>query len=498
MRAGGRGTGGRGTGHSGTGRLLGTALLGISLLLAGCGGLPPRAHTGADRESGAGQTQGQEAGSGAPFSGGEAASEAAGERIVVTLGCVGSTHSLGDAVEAYNASHEKYYIEMVDHMPELYDHSIAEDTRERFRMDIAAGKGEDILYLGDLSATDLGYAGALMDLSTFLTPEEWEETYWENILNCVKTGDALYEIGPFFQVSFIAGDTDRMSAETGWTTEEMLACFRENDADVTALGGQGNYTAERLTEHAIDDFVDWDAGKADFCRQEFYDILEFARDEAGYVRTTRETVSSGRHIASVSGLASPSDVQYLDWMYDGRWAVKGWPGNGGNGVTASFSGEQLSVTSYCSCPEGAWDFLQYYIHLDWIEDFIRLHPGYNLYEGSYRYERMGGFPLHRQRFEEALEESAVQQYYESGEPYPLCQGDETEGIPDFFANSREDLQRIREIVAMADRRELSCYSAVDRIIGEEMSGCKAGILDAQETAAVIQNRVQLYLDESSR
>ena len=103
-------------------------------------------------------------------------------------------------------------------------------------------------------------------------------------------------------------------------------------------------------------------------------------------------------------------------------------------------------------------------------------------------------PLNRLAFEEMLEWSTVQQYYEdTGEPLPPYFGEGS--IPDFYANSEEDVERIREIVALADGKSMPVFSFVSQIIGEEISGYKEGVLSAEQTAAKIQNRVQLYLDE---
>ena len=57
---------------------------------------------------------------------------------------------------------------------------------------------------------------------------------------------------------------------------------------------------------------------------------------------------------------------------------------------------------------------------------------------------------------------------------------------------------LRQILAMADRRELPGGSVINQIIGEEISGYKAGVLTVEQTAEKIQNRVQLYLDEHKR
>ena len=127
--------------------------------------------------------------------------------------------------------------------------------------------------------------------------------------------------------------------------------------------------------------------------------------------------------------------------------------------------------------------------LDWLEEYAALHP--DLPQKTYA--SIHGLPLNRIAFEEMLEWSTVQQYYETGEPVPFYFGEGS--IPNFYANSVEDVERIREIVTLADGRTLSNMSFVCQIIGEEISGYKTGVLTAEQTADKIQNRVQLYLDE---
>lgn len=86
------------------------------------------------------------------------------------------------------------------------------------------------------------------------------------------------------------------------------------------------------------------------------------------------------------------------------------------------------------------------------------------------------------------------QEFVSGEPIPLNQKVD-DGRPDFYANTAEDVEKLREVVALADRRYFSEQSVICRIIEEEIGGYNAGAVTAEQTAAKIQNRVQLYPDE---
>ncbi len=464
-------------------RTIGAITVGMAVL-AGCGNDQeavnlsgqPVASPGPDKESQNQSVQGQN-GQG---------------KIKLTLGTCETSWELTYAVDAYNAGNGKYCVEIVDYSQE---YQVDYDTaQERLKMDLAASKGTDIIWVQGMVADELGYAGVLADLNVYLTPET-KEKYMVNILECAKTGDALYEIAATFELGYIAAGPTRLpegekpGTDTGWTMEEMLETFRAAGKDANGLGGVGVYTAQTLVCHAIEDFVDWDAGRADFCTEEFYDILEFCKNESGWVKATRESVASGTHLAVQVGLSNVTDIQYTNWLLGDDWVVKGWPCKQGTGVKVSFW-NSLAISSYSQCPEGAWDFLEYYMTLDWLEDHAALRPDLP----PKTYQSIHGLPLNRLAFEEMLEWSTVQQYYEdTGKPFPLYFGEE--GVPDFYANSAEDVERIREIVALADGRVLSNLSFVSRIIGEEISGYKTGGLSAEQTAKKIQNRVQIYLDE---
>ena len=460
----------------------GTIILGTVIILAGCGGGQTDETSGTwSVETG---SSGAEVNAQTEYEQGGQGQSSQGQNIL-TLGTCESPWELTYAVEAYNARNGKYYVEIVDYGQEYQDY---DTVRERLKLDLATLKGTDIIWVGDLVADELGYAGVLADLNVYLTSEN-REKYLTHILEHAKTGDALYEIASTFSLEFIAGDSRKLGTETGWTMEDMLETFRVSNKDANALGGVGVYTAQELVLHAIEDFVDWDAGRANFCNQEFYDILEFSRNESGWVKTTQESVASGTHLAVRSGISDVTSIQYTNWLLGtDDWVVKGWPCNQGTGVKVSFW-NSFAVSSYSQCLEGTWDFLEYYMTLDWLEEYAALHPDLP----PKTYASIHGLPLNRLAFEKMLEWSTVQRYYDTGEPVPFYFGEE--GIPDLYANSAEDVERIREIVTLADGKSLSNLSFVSQIIGEEISGYKAAVFSAEQTADKIQNRVQLYLNE---
>ncbi len=418
--------------------------------------------------------------------------EESGGWIMLTLGTLGTDRRLQGVVEAYNVQNGKYHVEIVDYLPEQYDNGVRKASQDRFRMDIAAGKGTDIIVLDGMVADELGYAGALANLNTFLSPEDKQEKYLGDILECAQTGEALYEISPAFTLELIVGDGSKLGMGNGWTLKEMLESFEKSGHDGSALGKGGVRTVAQLVQYSIEDYVDWDTGRADFCKEEFYRVLEFGRetDNGKFVRPTRESVASGVHIASCEKLVNVADIQEFKWIFGDNVAVKGYPGSYGTGVAVSFKGGPMGISSYSQYPEGAWDFLEFYVEAAWTEREVYAEG--TLIEEHFS-DMFAGFPLNRKLFEETLEDSMVQRYTDAGDPIALIWGEG--GMPNFYANTAEDVEKLRDVIALADRRSFSEQSAIIQIIEEEISGYNVGVLTAEQTAGKIQNRVQLYLDE---
>ncbi|MBD5497291.1 MAG: hypothetical protein HDR11_05925 [Lachnospiraceae bacterium] len=423
---------------------------------------------------------------------GQSGQEESGEKILLTLGTMGTDPRLENAVEAYNAQSGKYYVKIIDYLPEEYDCAVREAAEDRFRMDLAVGNGIDIVSLSGQATDELGYTGALMDLNAFLTMEDRQDKYVGNILECAQTGATLYEISPVFVLAFMIGDGSRIGMENGWTLEEMLDSFERNGKDGSALGKGGVRTVARLLQYSIEDYVDWETGTADFCNEEFYDVLRFGKeaDSGEYVYPTRESLASGTHLASCELLVSGADMQYFNWLFGDNMVVKGYPSNYGTGVAVRLEGS-MGISSYSRYPEGAWDFLEFYVGGTWTEREFYVEE--TLIREDFFDVFHGGFPLNRKLFEEKLERSMVKRYMDTGEPVAMRWAEG--GTPDFYANTAEDVEKLRELIALADRRSLSGQSVIIRMIEEEVSGYNAGILTAEQTAEKIQNRVQSYLDE---
>ena len=397
-----------------------------------------------------------------------------GERITLTLGTIGN-RNLQNVVDAYNRQSEKYFVEIVDYLPEQYDNAVWEASADRFRMDVATGNGTDIIDLDQLDVEVLGCRGILMDLEPFL--EGTQERYLTNILECLKTGDALYELGPSFALYTVVGNGAEVGMENGWTLEEMMKCFADKGLDSNALTGFGSEcVSTALTNYLLEDFIDWEKGEADFCKEEFYQILRFGAkwDAASVSKISVESIKSGTHLAAMELILSVAGYQQRMQLFGGNMAVKGIPCNSGTGVAVSLYYE-MGINAHSECAEGAWDFLRFYTEGSWAEDDWTII----------------GFRIERNAFEKQLEQAMVQEYYE-GSPLPKGSFDDPD-VPYVYAATQEEVAAVRELVALADRKD--AYNRIIRnIIDEEVGAYNSGAQTVEQTAQKIQNRVQLYLD----
>lgn len=205
-------------------------------------------------------------------------------------------------------------------------------------------------------------------------------------------------------------------------------------------------------EYSIEDYVDWNTGTADFCNEEFYRVLEFGKEanNGEFIRPTRESVASGIHLASCETLAQAGDIQRLNWLFGENMVVKGYPCDHGTGVAVKMVDGSLGISAYCKYSEGAWDFFNFYIGTTWterefyVEDILIKERFSDVFPG---------FPLNRDLFETELEYSMVQQYTDAGEPLPLIYGEG--GIPNFYANTAENVEKLHGLITLADRRSFS-------------------------------------------
>jgi ABC-type glycerol-3-phosphate transport system substrate-binding protein len=141
----------------------------------------------------------------------------------------------------------------------------------------------------------------------------------------------------------------------------------------------------------------------------------------------------------------------------------------------------MVLSAKSDCLEGAWEFVRYYLTDE--------------YQGSLGW----GLPVSKKYFDQQAEQGTKRPTYTDYET-----GEEVEYDEAFWMNGEEIVldplteEQMNKVVAFVESVDTPYYSDDDvlNIINEELGSFYTGQKSAKDTAAIIQNRVQLYVEEN--
>lgn len=414
------------------------------------------------------------------------------EKTVLTLGTVSLFSPLEDAVTHFNRFHDDLRVEMVNYYEEQegYDAGV-----QRLKLDIIRGQAPDIL---DISAVDyeiLAEKGILADLYPFMDkdPECGRAHMVQGILENYETDGCLYGIAPSFQLYSMWGAAEVIKGRQGVSWQELEEILRDNGRDESAVYG---FSADEpvlttLCTLGMSRFIDWEKGSCDFQGESFRQLLEFAGEYRGDPGegTFLEKIEDGRILMTVGIISQVADYRLQREMYGGAIEFIGCPTEAGTGTAVSFTGSELAINARSGNPEGAWEFIRYYVlNQDFGGGWIQ-----------------NGFPLVQKNFDRAMNRAMERNYVfdqETGEqcavPVIVYQDPNRFNGPDrsicIYEASREDVDAVKELIGKADGR-FRYYPEIQRIINEEAQAYFTGQKSLDAVTELIQNRVELYLQE---
>lgn len=306
--------------------------------------------------------------------------------------------------------------------------------------------------------------GYLADLGA-LIEEEPELSLNDFIPSVVELAtertSGLYAMPVQFYLITLLGDTEYVGTETGWSIGDMLAVAEglpedknlwnyviQTEALSSFLSGGGNQ------------FVDMVNMTCDFQNQEFYDLLRLCRDyfpaspeEEAYMNPTGDGMLTGEGTLGRMGQFASDILRNLE--ASGQTII-GYPGDPGNGFTMIFT-DEFSICALGDQQQGAWEFLR------------------TLYTYDYQYAAGRAWSSVREDVFNAREDW-----------YLEVNGSCTE----------EESLAARELVYGV--KSLRNYTnPVNAIVVEEAAAYFSGDKSAEDVAAIIENRVKIYLSEQS-
>ncbi|MDE6606900.1 MAG: extracellular solute-binding protein [Lachnospiraceae bacterium] len=406
-----------------------------------------------------------------------------GGKTTLIVGTIGNMSEVQKQVDWFNTTQDKIQLEVKVYERDSVSGMNAEDVA---KMEIAAGKGTDILVYGNWYAQSNVSCGIMQDLDIYMNQDETfvKDNYFTNILEAYKIIDKQYVVPVSFRISTYAGKEKLIGEKENWTVEELSECYSGLGENAVLFPGDlKTVVFAFLGTGSVDNYINWGTGECSFDGDSFIQLLEFSNrfpdtfvydEDLSLQKEFREdrallypvTVSDVYRTALVNCLFEGEPVNYI-----------GYPGVGGNGSIVENGSLVMGITTNCKEPDMAWQFIKTFLEEDY-QDKIREY-----------------LPVHRGSLEKWLKAAQEKEYKENGEEKikaeALFDGEESLWIT---AITEADAKQILDLIENA-----ATLSAIDdelrNIIFEEASTYFAGDRKAETTAEIIQSRVKVYVGE---
>lgn len=411
-----------------------------------------------------------------------------GKKIVKVYTEINFYDNLYSRIAEFNNKSSEYEVQLTEYCKEF------EEPLTRLNTDITTGNPPDILILnGAMPLKSYNDKGLFADMYEFIDsdPDMKREDFIGSVLKANETDGKLFKISFDFYIDTVVGKTSLVGEKQGRTAEEFFQ-LAESYPDKQAMpADMTKYRALLMfAYYGCNGYVDESTGKCSFNGDDFIKLLEFCDKFPSEFDGRSQEFADEREYAvfngtvlfsSDYGVSRFNDIRFLEHGRFGETVTfMGFPDVGGNGSVICSGSSEYAIMSASQNKEGAWEFLKYFLTEEY-QDKIALDQE--------------NFPIRRSSLEFAAEEAKKGVYYsdsgEYDEPKTILFGN----IIGVGLNTDEDNQRIYDLIDSAVGYSQYTSHFYD-IISGEAAMYFAGQRPAKETAEIIQNRVQNYLDEN--
>jgi len=408
-----------------------------------------------------------------------------GEREIITLGGIDVNFSpLIEQVTVFNRQNYTHQIEVIN-----YTH----DNLDRLRTELITGRGPDMLMLSGwgfhlFSALSEGHF--LLDLHMMIDadPDLKREDFFPSILSTWENSRGeLVKIAPDFGIQTIIGSQSVFpKAPENWNYVDFITFYQEaRAAGYDYPLGQSIDRLHILVKLLFTDntfFCERNA-VANFDSESFINILNFLMTipaDQGWDRIsnlaleglwdpTGELLRGQQLILPFANIFGMPDFYTLQGRLGGITAF-GFPSNDAPTHAVQSSSWAIGIRSNSPHIDAAWEFVRLGLLLD--------SP----------YNRIG-FPLRIDLFEQLI-------YDELNRTAPVAVA-WVGGSLELPPLVESDAELLRELVSNIGHKPIIEHP-VQNIVNEDVSAFFAGVRSAEDTARIIQSRVQILLDERER
>ena len=456
-------------------------------------------------------------------------------KTVLTFACMYLDWNMRDAIVKFNRASNTHRIVVRDYSEYNTDDDYNAGI-QKLNTEMLSGKLPDMIDNNTYSMPVEQYAakGFLTDLYELIDADAdlSREDFVQPVLKALESADGkLYQLPRTFAVSTaialdkVAGDYDTWNLAAVKDAMTKL----QDGASVFDVYRTKSDILQTCISRNIDAFVDWENGSAHFDSDEFKALLEFANqfpETYDWENATDEEndsaqnrMNSGKQLMTDMYVSSFEDMLYQLTGYNGGVKFVGYPSEDGTSNHTFQIDGSIAISSTCADKTAAWNFMKQFL----TEDY---QSGYNVWN----------FPINQKAFDQKMKDAMTEEYQtdengnvvkdENGNPIRIPKmtyyttdagggvafaattvtaastvviggsGVNEDGSISIYAMTQEQADQILDLIN-ATTAVYGYDESILNIISDEAAAYFAGEKSLDDTANMIQSRVNLYVAEQS-
>lgn len=456
-------------------------------------------------------------------------------KTVLTFACMYLDWNMRDAIVKFNRASNTHRIVVRDYSEYNTDDDYNAGI-QKLNTEMLSGKLPDMIDNNTYSMPVEQYAakGFLTDLYELIDADAdlSREDFVQPVLKALESADGkLYQLPRTFAVSTaialdkVAGDYDTWNLAAVKDAMTKL----QDGASVFDVYRTKSDILQTCISRNIDAFVDWENGSAHFDSDEFKALLEFANqfpETYDWENATDEEndsaqnrMNSGKQLMTDMYISSFEDMLYQLTGYNGGVKFVGYPSEDGTSNHTFQIDGSIAISSTCADKTAAWNFMKQFL----TEDY---QSGSNVWN----------FPINQKAFDQKMKDAMTEEYQtdengnvvkdENGNPIRIPKmtyyttdagggvafaattetaastvviggsGVNEDGSISIYAMSQEQADQILDLIN-ATTAVYGYDESILNIISDEAAAYFAGEKSLDDTANMIQSRVNLYVAEQS-
>ena len=456
-------------------------------------------------------------------------------KTVLTFACMYLDWNMRDAIVKFNRASNTHRIVVRDYSEYNTDDDYNAGI-QKLNTEMLSGKLPDMIDINTYSMPVEQYAakGFLTDLYELIDADAdlSREDFVQPVLKALESADGkLYQLPRTFAVSTaialdkVAGDYDTWNLAAVKDAMTKL----QDGASVFDVYRTKSDILQTCISRNIDAFVDWENGSAHFDSDEFKALLEFANqfpETYDWENATDEEndsaqnrMNSGKQLMTDMYVSSFEDMLYQLTGYNGGVKFVGYPSEDGTSNHTFQIDGSIAISSTCADKTAAWNFMKQFL----TEDY---QSGSNVWN----------FPINQKAFDQKMKDAMTEEYQtdengnvvkdENGNPIRIPKmtyyttdagggvafaattetaastvviggsGVNEDGSISIYAMTQEQADQILDLIN-ATTAVYGYDESILNIISDEAAAYFAGEKSLDDTANMIQSRVNLYVAEQS-